>query len=346
MGLISSEEILEVFAEGMKEVQDDTVGVQVYDNLGQIVAGDVNFVGKPFLTMEAGGIFGDFEVAVYFRDNSVFENAASRQAAIYIWTGVLVAVLILASGAIATQAIGRQIRLNRLKNNFIATVTHELKTPLSSMRVLVDTLLEGNYESEKTATEYLRLISRENERLSRLIDNFLTFSRMERNKQAFEITAVSPIEVANSAVGALQAKFENNGVDFNMEIAKPLPMIEADKDALVTVLVNLLDNAFKYTNEDKRIELKVFRGNGFVCFAVKDNGIGMTRRQVKMAFDRFYQVDSSLSRRTEGAGLGLSIVKFIVEAHKGEIVVHSEPGKGSEFMVKIPSGNSNPEERI
>ncbi len=341
LGIESSGAMLKVFAEGIKDVQDDMVGVLIYDNLGQIVAGDVNFVGKPFITREAGGFFGDFEAAVYFKDNSVFENAASRQAAIYIWTSVLVVVLILASGVIAAQAIGRQIRLNRLKNDFIATVTHELKTPLSSMRVLVDTLLEGNYEGEQTATEYLQLISRENERLSHLIDNFLTFSRMERNKQAFEITAVSPVEIANSAAEALRAKFEKNGVDFKREIAKSLPMISADKDAMVTVLVNLLDNAFKYTSEDKRVELKVFREDGFVCFAVKDNGVGMSRRQVSRAFDRFYQADSSLSRRTEGAGLGLSIVKFIVDAHKGQINIFSKPAKGSTFTVKIKACAEN-----
>jgi signal transduction histidine kinase len=247
-----------------------------------------------------------------------------------------VVLLILASGAIAAQAVGRQIRLDRLKNVFIATVTHELKTPLSSMRVLVDTLLEGNYEGEQTVNEYLRLISRENERLSHLIDNFLTFSRMERNKQAFEISVVSPVEIANAAAEAVRAKFDMNNVRFNVTMDKPLPMVQGDKDAMVTVLVNLLDNSYKYSGNDKDIEMRVYSGNGSVCFSVKDNGIGMTRRQAKKAFDRFYQADTSLARRTEGAGLGLSIVKFIVDAHNGRIDVKSEPGKGSVFTVKLP----------
>ncbi|MFA5424108.1 MAG: HAMP domain-containing sensor histidine kinase [Phycisphaerae bacterium] len=341
LAAISRDYLADFFADGVREIQDDIAGVQVLDNLGRVVAGDANLAGKPFYTTQAGGVFGDFEAALYFRDDSVFEDAASRQAAIYIWTSVLVVVLILASGAIATQAIGRQIRLNRLKNDFIATVTHELKTPLSSMRVLVDTLLEGNYEGEQTATEYLQLISRENERLSHLIDNFLTFSRMERNKQAFEIAAVSPVEIANSAVEALRTKFEKHNVNFTVEIAKPLPMISADRDAMVTVLVNLLDNAFKYTKDDKKIELRVFKNDGFVCFTVKDNGIGMTRRQISRAFERFYQADNSLSRRTEGAGLGLSIVKFIVDAHKGRISISSKPVSGCLFTVRIKACAEN-----
>ena len=105
----------------------------------------------------------------------------------YIWTGVLVIILILLAGAFAAQTVRRQIRLNKMKNDFIATVSHELKTPLASMRVLVDTLLEGNIKDEDQTEEYLRLTAKENERLSRMIDNFLTFSRMERNKKAFTI---------------------------------------------------------------------------------------------------------------------------------------------------------------
>jgi signal transduction histidine kinase len=106
---------------------------------------------------------------------------------------------------------------------------------------------------------------------------------------------------------------------------------------MVTVLVNLLDNACKYTTDDKRIALKVFPDNGAVCFAVSDNGIGLARRHLRKIFDSFYQVDSSLARKAEGCGLGLSIVKFIVDAHKGTIAVESQPGQGSIFTVRIPA---------
>lgn len=110
----------------------------------------------------------------------------------------------------------------------------------------------------------------------------------------------------------------------------------ADKDAMATVLVNLLDNAYKYSYDDKQIELNAFANNNLVCFSVKDNGIGLTHRQIKKVFDRFYQADTNLSRQAEGTGLGLSIVKFIVDAHKGKIDVESKPGKGSIFTVTLP----------
>ena len=123
---------------------------------------------------------------------------------------------------------------------------------------------------------------------------------------------------------------------FSVTIEDKLPYILVDKDAMVTVLVNLLDNSCKYSYDNKKIELKVFSEEDHVCFSVKDNGIGMTRLQIRKIFDRFYQADSTLSRRAEGTGLGLSIVKFIIEAHKGKIEVKSQPEKGSTFIVKIP----------
>ena len=198
-------------------------------------------------------------------------------------------------------------------------------------------LQEGSYNDRQQAKEYLELISKENLRLSRLIDNFLTFSRMERNKQAFDIVKTFPAEIANAAADAVQTKFDHENCKFTLIIDDDLPSVSADKDAMVTVLVNLLDNAYKYSYDDKQIELKVSCINDLVCFTVTDNGIGMTTRQIKKVFDRFYQADSSLSRQAEGTGLGLSIVKFIVDAHKGQIDVHSTAKRGSVFVVKIPT---------
>ena len=244
--------------------------------------------------------------------------------------------LVLISGGISGSTIRKQMKMNKLKNDFIATITHELKTPLASMRVLADTLLEGNYNDQKQVKEYLELICKENKRLTGLIDNFLTFSRMERNKQVFTFEKVKPADIAKSAIEAVQTKFNQVNCHFTQSIDDNLLPISIDKDAIVTVLVNLLDNACKYTNDNKEIELRIFYENENVCFSLKDNGIGMTKRQIRKIFDRFYQADTTLSRRAEGTGLGLSIVKFILDAHNATIEVKSQPEKGSTFIVKIP----------
>jgi signal transduction histidine kinase len=338
IGISSFDKLLNILAASVNDIQDETIAVQVNDNFGRFIAGSKNLASKPFIALSPGRFLPDFKVTVHFKGDSVFENAARKQTDIYIWTGILVVLLILTAGALVARVIGRQIRLNRLKNDFIATVTHELKTPLSSMRVLVDTLLDKRVSDTQQAQEYLELVSKENARLSRLIDNFLTFSRMERNKQAFNMKPAGAGDIAKAAAEAVQAKFINNRCKFTVLIDENLPSISADRDAMITVLVNLLDNACKYSYNDKQIEMRVFTTDGAVCFSVKDNGIGMSRRVIKKIFDKFYQADASLSRRTEGCGLGLSIVKFIVDAHKGTIVVESEPGKGSVFTVKIPAG--------
>ena len=124
---------------------------------------------------------------------------------------------------------------------------------------------------------------------------------------------------------------------FDVEIAEGLPRIVGDSDALSTVLVNLLDNAYKYTTDDEEIVLRAYSEDGQVVFAVQDNGIGLSRGAAKRVFNRFYQVDEGLSRSGSGVGLGLAIVKFIVDAHKGEVSVASRPGEGSTFMVRLPT---------
>ena len=312
---------------------------------GDFVAGTARPPGAPFTVAALPEGFPGWKAELYFEGSDVFKKAADRQIAVYVWTGGLVILLILIAGGFATRAVGRQIRLNEMKNNFIATVSHELKTPLASMRVLVDTLLEGNIRGEEQAKEYLRLTAKENERLSRMIDNFLTFSRMERNKKAFTIVDARPSAIASDAIESVKTKFAAHHVHLTLEIPNDLPEILADYDAIVTVLVNLLDNACKYTTDDKQIALKVFRDDGFVCFAVSDHGIGLARRHLRKIFDRFYQVDSSLARKAEGCGLGLSIVKFIVDAHKGTISVESKPGCGSTFTVRLPVAEPTANER-
>ncbi len=334
--LISSKTaIVNVMKYIAEKLSDSTAVVSVFDEQGILAFGEDRDINEAFLTIRPNVYLGQWKLCFFFRNSNAFDQAAGKQTAIYTWTALLVVLLILASGGFATQTISKQIKLNRLKNDFIATVTHELKTPLASMRVLVDTLLDGNYNDQQQAKEYLELISKENLRLSRLIDNFLTFSRMERNKQAFDIVKTTPAEIANTAADAVHTKFDHDNCKFTVTVDPDLPSILADKDAMVTVLVNLLDNAYKYSNDDKQISLKVSAEDGFVCFTVTDNGIGMTPRQTKKAFDRFYQADSSLSRQTEGTGLGLAIVKFIVDAHKARITVESKQNEGSTFTIKL-----------
>jgi signal transduction histidine kinase len=315
------------------------ISYRITDNFGEYASGLENPETAAFLKVPLGRFFPGWDVEIHFKDVDIFETTAGRQEIVYMLAGLLAIAVMISAGSLATKAVGKQIRINKLKNDFIATVSHELKTPLASMRVLVDTLLEGSYRDQQQVTDYLQLVSKENERLTGLIDNFLTFSRMERNKQAFMMVNTSPAAIANDAAEAVKTKFSKGKCKFEVNIPEGLPDVLADRDAMVTVLVNLLDNAYKYSYDNKQIELRVSPYDGLVCFTVSDKGIGMSRRSARKIFDRFYQADRSLSRGAEGCGLGLSIAKFIVDAHKGTISIDSKPGEGSTFTVRLPAGN-------
>lgn len=287
-------------------------------------------------SLAAGRTLPGWQIAMTFGGGALFADVARRQLESYLWVGFLAIAAMAVLAVIVAQALRRQIRLARLKTDLVAAVSHELKTPLASMRLLVDALLdEGQFEPRKTR-EYLELVARENVRLSRLIDNFLTFSRMERNRHRFDLAASTAAGVVTAVEEALSERFRSPGVRLEVDVAPGLPAVRADADALVTALLNLLDNAYKFTGEDKRLRLRAFESEGRVAFAIEDNGIGIPARERKRIFRRFYQVDRRLSRGAGGCGLGLSIVDYIVRAHRGEVRVESRPGEGSTFTVLLP----------
>ncbi len=293
--------------------------------------------GNYFLAMSAGEYFPGWQLALTLKDGDIFNAAANEQIASYVWVGALTMAVVVILALLGAGLIRRQAAVAQLRNDLLANVTHELKTPLSSMRLLVDTLLQSNPFHEETARQYLQLIAAENVRLSRLIDNFLTFSRIERKKHAFNFTQVSAGAIAESAAVAVRERFAAAGCQFALHTAPGLPPVLADADAMVTVLLNLLDNAWKYSGDDKQIILSAGAENGNVVFAVKDNGIGLSPRETKRIFKRFYQVDQRLARTGGGCGLGLSIVQYIVTAHHGAIRVESEPARGSTFIITLPA---------
>ncbi len=295
---------------------------------------------EPFLAVPAGSYMPNWQIWLLLDGPDPFAAAAGRQNAAYVWTGAMGIAMIAILSLLVAGHVGRQIRLTRLKNDLIATVSHELKTPLASMRVLVDTLLADRYTDPRQVREYLQLIGRENERLSRLIDNFLTFSRMERNKKAFEFDRADAGEIIAAAVDSVREKYAQPGCRLEADVAADLPAVYCDRDAMITVLLNLLDNAWKYSGQPKHVRIRARRADGSVCVEVADNGIGMSRRTARRIFKRFYQADQRLSRQAGGCGLGLSIVKFILDAHSGSIDVTSRPGKGSTFTVKLPAAEA------
>jgi len=289
-----------------------------------------------FVTLPAGDQLPGWRLALSVKDREFLEATAGRQAAIYLWTAIFVMAGMSVLTLVTLRLLRRQMALARLKNDLAATVSHELKTPLASMRVLVETLLDSEKFDEQQTREYLDLIAQENERLSRLIQNFLTFSRMERRKHSFHFSVLPARQLVEGAVALARRRFDSPGCRLDIQIEDDLPAVMADPDALAGALINLVENAYKYSEEIKHIVLRARAENGNVVFSVSDNGIGIASAERRRIFQPFYRVDERLSRKGGGCGLGLSIVQFIVTAHHGSVSVESDPGCGSTFSISLP----------
>ncbi len=265
------------------------------------------------------------------------DDLARRRRTVYLSVALLGVAVITAVAAAAGGGVRRSLQLARLKTDLVAAASHELRTPLASMRILVDGLLADEVIDPTKARDYLQLLASENARLGRLIDNFLTFSRLDRRRGQFVLEPVAPTAIVDAAVDAIRDRMPST-VALELDIEDGLPFVRADIEAVATALVNLLDNALKYTPVEKRLAIRVRRDRGrCVSFAVTDNGIGVPVAERRRIFRRFYRVDQRLSRETSGVGLGLSIVDLVVRAHGGRVRVDSEMGSGSTFAISIPA---------
>mgnify|MGYP000957129385 CR=1 FL=1 len=277
-----------------------------------------------------------WQMSAVLNDPRPVEDAARRRRFGYLLFGSCVIAAVAVSGSFAGHALRQQMRLARLKTDLVAAVSHELRTPLASMSLLLETLLDEPLSEPKKTREYLELMAGENERLMRLVTNFLTFSRIDRGRQTFHFEAMAPADVAEEAAASISRRLVENSCAFEVDVPRTLAPVRADRDALATVLLNLLDNAVKYTGEVKKIALRAAAVPGGVSFSVTDNGMGIAASEQRKIFRRFYQVDRRLARESGGCGLGLSIVDELVRAHGGKVSLTSEPGKGSTFTVLIP----------
>jgi signal transduction histidine kinase len=226
--------------------------------------------------------------------------------------------------------------LNALKSYFVSSVSHELRTPLTSIRMFADTLRDQKVGRSKTRKEYLNIIVGETERLGRLINNVLDFSKIEQGLKEFHFARIDLLEVVRRSVAAMQYQVRMDGGLLRVKVPRRLPPLVADGDALQEVILNLLSNALKYSVARKDVRLTVKRDGKAVEIAVADKGLGIAEKDLPHIFDQFFRVKDDRSLQVGGAGLGLTVVKHIVEAHQGMISVTSKLGAGTTFVVRLP----------
>jgi signal transduction histidine kinase len=232
--------------------------------------------------------------------------------------------------------VRRELVLADMKSHFAASVSHELKTPLTAIRMFAEALAMGVRSEPKAQREYLRTIISESERLSRLLGNVLDFSKIEQGTRTYRFEPLSLEAVVQDAARAMAFALAQKGFDLRIETDPGLPSIGADQDALEQAVLNLLDNAMKYSGQSREIRLRLRREAGTARIEVTDLGIGISEEDKKFIFTRFFRAPGQENRRMPGAGLGLAIVSHIAEAHGGRIEVESRLGEGSTFSLILP----------
>jgi signal transduction histidine kinase len=236
--------------------------------------------------------------------------------------------------------VQRELHLARLKSDFVANVSHELKTPLALIRLFAETLELGRVPSEEKAQQYYRVINKESHRLTQLINNILDFSRIEAGRKEYRFAPTDVARVVRDVIESYRFQIEQQGFELAVEVADDLPLVPADAEALGQAIINLVNNAIKYSRDTRSIRIEVRQDAARVLVSVQDKGIGIPRGEQKKIFEKFYRGEDSLVHETKGSGLGLALVHHIMEAHGGQVEVDSAEARGSTFTLVLPLTNS------
>jgi signal transduction histidine kinase len=313
------------------------VGLAVVDESGRTVIGVPEVANAPSVAASMGVPFDFWSVAAFRRPAGGADLGVDFRTKVYLYFVLLLLVAIASGSALAVATLRRQARLANLKTSFVSSISHELRTPLTSIRLYTEILEMGaeRMDSEERARS-LGTIRRECERLQRLIDQVLDFARIERGAKQyrFEYEEVGPLVRAVAEEFRTQAEAE--GCGYEVSIAPDLPEVRVDADAVRQMLLNLLSNAVKYSDAERKIAVRVFRGDRELGIQVEDHGIGIEPGEQQRIFEEFYRIDTRLSSRRSGVGLGLTLVRRLAAAHGGRVSVESERGRGSRFTIWLP----------
>jgi signal transduction histidine kinase len=295
---------------------------------------------RPLVAREVSEILPRWEAAAYPADpGAVASQARATRSLMAALIGGLF-VLIAASGTVILHTLRSEMVLARQKQTFVTNVSHELKTPLTSIRMFSEMLKEGRQPDAEKQRTYLGLMVSETERLTRLINNVLDFSKMEKGRRAYAKTRLDLGVLAEAVVENERVRLEHDGFTVAFIPSAGPVAVEADEEALRQTLLNLLSNAEKYSAAEKVIEVEIGRADGLVCVDVKDRGIGIPPGEAAKIFREFYRVDRSLTSRVPGSGLGLTIARRIARDHGGDVEYRPRDGGGSVFRIILPEANA------
>jgi signal transduction histidine kinase len=323
----------------------EQVTLVILSEKGDYVIGTARPAGQPIAVQALAEPFDFWQVAVHLSDTQTLSQQMDFRTTLGLWLISLLLLSILSGAYLFVRRARREAYLSQMKSTFVSNVSHELRTPLASIKMLAE-LMEMQHQGRLTASaenyqektgKYLSVIRRESDRLGRLIENVLDFSRIERGFKQYDFEYEDPAVVLRQAVESFRPQAEASGFLLAVEIAKDLPEVRMDADAISQVMLNLLSNAVKYSDEVKKIHVRAYRDGALVVVEVADRGIGIDAAEIPKIFRDFYRVDQRLSSQKQGGmGLGLTLARHIIRAHGGDISVRSEVGRGSTFIFTLP----------
>ena len=290
--------------------------------------------GTPEVERNLEGVFQGLTLAIKLRGSTI-AAIGERFARMSLLTLAALSLVLAGGIALTYRNVTKEMALARLKSDFVSNVSHELRTPLSLIRLYAETLEMGRLTSPEKYQEYYRIIRKESERLTSLINNILDFSRIEAGRKEYDFRETDMSELVHNTLDSYRYQLEQSGFQFEEKI-DDVPPLRVDREAMARSLLNLVNNALKYSQDRKFIGVNLYRDNGSVKLEVVDQGIGIPDHEQQKIFEKFYRVGDPLVHNTKGSGLGLSLVRHIVQAHGGQVSVDSRPGQGSKFTIALP----------
>jgi signal transduction histidine kinase len=291
--------------------------------------------GRPEAERRFADVFPEMVLAIKYQGTTVADIGTRFLHYNYM---VLAALSVFMVGGIwlTYRNVSREMTLAKLKSDFVANVSHELRTPLALIRLYAETLELGRLTAREKYQEYFRIIREESERLTALINNILDFSRIEAGRKEYEFQETDLGELVHSTLESYRFQIQQNGFAYEENISPDIPPVKVDREAIARSLLNLVNNALKYSKDKKFIGVSLYRTNGSINLEVQDRGIGIPANEQEKIFEKFYRCGDPLVHNVKGSGLGLSLVRHIARAHGGDVLVESAPEKGSKFTIALP----------
>jgi signal transduction histidine kinase len=292
--------------------------------------------GQPVLRTGFAAGFPDWSLEFHQAPPHAVKTFLLSRRGLYSFVFLLIAGILIFGLALTIRSVSHELELARMKSDFVSTVSHEFKSPLTSIRQLAEMLQSGRVPSEERRQKYYDVLLEQSERLALLTDNILSLAKIEEGRAEFSFEATEISELLTEIVASIQERVRHEGFDIGLEVKGTLPPLAVDRAALSQAVTNLVDNAVKYSGDSRTIAVGAAAEERSLEISVRDFGVGIKKEDLNRVFERFYRGGDELTRTVKGSGLGLTLVKRIVEAHRGEIQVESESGKGSVFTIRLP----------